>query len=73
MSGRPLDPSAGQRGAVAVFHDITELRRYETDLAVFAGVVAHDLKAPLTVIGGQCDMAGYALDDGDPQARRAAR
>ena len=47
IDGRPLDASAGQVGAVAVFHDITELRRYETDLSVFAGVVAHDLKAPL--------------------------
>jgi signal transduction histidine kinase len=72
VSGRPLDPSAGQRGAVAVFHDITELRRYETDLAVFAGVVAHDLKAPLTVVGGQCEMAGYALDDDEPQQVRSA-
>lgn len=52
VDGRPLDPSAGQKGAVAVFHDITELRRYENDLAVFAGVVAHDLKAPLTVMRG---------------------
>ncbi|WP_433292851.1 ATP-binding protein [Actinoplanes sp. CA-030573] len=57
VDGRPLDPSAGQRGAVAVFHDITELRRYENDLAVFAGVVAHDLKAPLTVIKGHCEAA----------------
>jgi len=52
VDGRPLDPSAGQRGAVAVFRDITELRRYENDLAVFAGVVAHDLKAPLAVVRG---------------------
>jgi signal transduction histidine kinase len=27
VSARPLGPEAGQRGAVAVFHDITELRR----------------------------------------------
>jgi signal transduction histidine kinase len=69
VDGRPLDPSAGQRGAVAVFHDITELRRYENDLAVFAGVVAHDLKAPLTIIRGHCEAAADALaeDDGDPQ------
>ncbi|MFC4063490.1 ATP-binding protein [Actinoplanes subglobosus] len=72
VSGRPLDPGAGQHGAVAVFRDITELRRYETDLAVFAGVVAHDLKAPLAVIGGRCDMAGYALDDEEPDEVRDA-
>jgi signal transduction histidine kinase len=55
VDGRPLHTAAGLRGAVAVFHDITELRRYENDLAVFAGVVAHDLKAPLAVIRGHCE------------------
>ncbi|MFI5495675.1 ATP-binding protein [Actinoplanes sp. NPDC051859] len=64
VDGRPLDPSAGLLGAVAVFHDITELRRYETDLAVFAGVVAHDLKAPLAVIRGHCETAVDELSDG---------
>ncbi len=63
VDGRPLDPSAGQHGAVAVFHDITELRRYETDLAVFAGVVAHDLKAPLAVIRGHCETAADELTE----------
>ncbi|WP_244945520.1 ATP-binding protein [Couchioplanes caeruleus] len=66
VDGRPLDPSAGLRGAVAVFHDITELRRYETDLAVFAGVVAHDLKAPLSVIRGHCETAADELADAAP-------
>jgi signal transduction histidine kinase/CHASE1-domain containing sensor protein len=65
VDGRPLDPSAGQPGAVAVFHDITELRRYEADLSVFAGVVAHDLKSPLAVIRGHCETAGDALAEGD--------
>ncbi|MEV6491688.1 PAS domain-containing sensor histidine kinase, partial [Actinoplanes sp. NPDC051633] len=64
VDGRPLDVSAGQQGAVAVFHDITELRRYETDLSVFAGVVAHDLKAPLAVIRGHCETAAEDLADG---------
>jgi PAS domain S-box-containing protein len=62
VDGRPLDAgAAGRHGAVAVFHDITELRRYETDLAVFAGVVAHDLKAPLAVIRGHCETAADEL------------
>jgi len=61
---RPLDPAvAGRAGAVSVFRDITELRRYETDLAVFAGVVAHDLKAPLSVIRGHCETAADELGD----------
>ncbi|MFC7530699.1 ATP-binding protein [Actinoplanes sp. GCM10030250] len=57
VDGRPLDLSAGARGAVAVFRDITELRRYETDLTIFAGVVAHDLKAPLSVARGHAELA----------------
>jgi signal transduction histidine kinase len=63
VDGRPLNPSGGRHGAVAVFHDITELRRYEQELAVFAGVVAHDLKAPLAVIRGHCETAGDDLAD----------
>ncbi|MEV4707994.1 ATP-binding protein [Actinoplanes sp. NPDC049316] len=71
VDGRPLDPSAGQHGAVAVFHDITALRRYENDLAVFAGVVAHDLKAPLAVIRGHCETAADELADA-PESRETA-
>ncbi|MFI1988634.1 ATP-binding protein [Actinoplanes sp. NPDC020271] len=62
VDARPLDPSAGLRGAVAVFRDITELRQYEKDLAIFAGVVAHDLKSPLAIVRGHCELA---LDDPD--------
>ncbi|HWS39011.1 MAG TPA: ATP-binding protein [Actinoplanes sp.] len=57
VDARPLDPSAGEHGAVAVSRDITEIRRYETDLSIFAGVVAHDLKAPLSVVRGYADVA----------------
>jgi signal transduction histidine kinase len=63
VDGRPLDASAGQHGGVAVFHDITELRQYETDLSVFAGVVAHDLKAPLAIVRGHCETAVDELTD----------
>jgi signal transduction histidine kinase len=76
VDGRPLDRSAGQHGAVAVFHDITELRRYENDLAVFAGVVAHDLKAPLSIVRGHCEAAAEDLreapDGAEVHAARAA-
>ena len=71
VDGRPLDESAGQPGAVAVFHDITELRRYETDLSVFAGVVAHDLKAPLAVVRGHCETAAEELAEADDSAEVA--
>ncbi|MFI5907032.1 ATP-binding protein [Dactylosporangium sp. NPDC051541] len=66
VSGRPLDHD-GQRQAIVVFHDITEAREREADLAAFAGIVAHDLKNPLTVIGAHTEMARDALPD-DPEA-----
>lgn len=62
VTARPLDRSAGgPRGAVAVLHDITALRRYETELAQFAAVVAHDLKSPLTAVHGFAAVAADAL------------
>jgi signal transduction histidine kinase len=90
VSGRPLDPSAGRRGAVAVFHDITArkeaerrlakaserlkaeltlreateaaLRAREAELEAFAGIVAHDLKAPLTTVAGFAEVLRDCLD-----------
>lgn len=73
VDGRPLDPSAGQKGAVAVFRDITELRRYENDLSVFAGVVAHDLKTPLTVVRAHCETAARELTGASPAGKSLAR
>ncbi|MEU4557815.1 ATP-binding protein [Actinoplanes sp. NPDC023936] len=73
VDGRPLDPSAGLRGAVAVFRDVTDLRRYETDLQVFAGVVAHDLKAPLAVARGHAELALDELPDDSPARSRLER
>jgi signal transduction histidine kinase len=62
VSGRPLE-AGGRRVAITVFHDVTEARERENDLAAFAGVVAHDLKNPLTVIGAHAEMARDALPD----------
>ncbi|MEV6926205.1 ATP-binding protein [Dactylosporangium sp. NPDC051485] len=67
VSGRPLEAD-GRRGAIAVFHDITEAREREADLTAFAGIVAHDLKNPLTVIGAHAEMARDALPDRPEQA-----
>ncbi|MGI5184489.1 ATP-binding protein [Dactylosporangium sp. CA-152071] len=77
VSARPLDRSGGgPRGAVAVLHDITALRRYETELAQFAAVVAHDLKSPLTAVHGFAAVAADALSAGavrsGPDAAQAA-
>jgi signal transduction histidine kinase len=54
---RPLREPNGQQGAVAVFHDVTALRQREAELSAFAGIVAHDLKSPLTTITGYAELA----------------
>ncbi|BCY06920.1 hypothetical protein L3i22_020080 [Actinoplanes sp. L3-i22] len=78
VSARPIDIARGRRGAVAVFHDITDRKRVETELRGFAGVVAHDLKAPLTVVAAYAELITEALDDlaagaGAPTLEQARR
>ncbi|MCW2818051.1 MAG: fold-containing protein [Marmoricola sp.] len=66
ISGRRLpaaDPAADEQ-AVLVYHDVTADRRQRTLLESYAGVVAHDLRGPLSVIDGWTDL--LALDLGDP-------
>ena len=42
-------------GAVAVFHDVTELRRLETVRREFVANVSHELRTPLTAIRGYAE------------------
>ncbi len=63
VSGRPLRSGDGLLGAVAVFHDITARKAAEADLRAFAGVAAHDLKAPLTAIAGYAELLQDELAD----------
>lgn len=48
---RPI-PDSDPPLVVIVFHDVTADRRERDELASFAGVVAHDLLNPLTVVEG---------------------
>jgi signal transduction histidine kinase/CHASE3 domain sensor protein len=43
-------------GAAASGYDVTALREREAELATFAGVVAHDLKAPLAAVRGYLEL-----------------
>ena len=65
-SGPLHDPSGSIVGAVASSYDITALREHQAELTAFAGVVAHDLKAPLTAVTGFTHLAVRALAAGAP-------
>jgi signal transduction histidine kinase len=43
-------------GAVASRYDVTALRDREAELTAFAGIVAHDLRAPLAAIAGHIEL-----------------
>ena len=43
---------AGAKGAVAVFHDMTDVRRLETVRRDFVANASHEIKTPLTAIRG---------------------
>lgn len=51
VTARPI-PESDPPLVVVVFHDVTADRRERDELASFAGVVAHDLLNPLTVVEG---------------------
>lgn len=55
-------------GAVLAFYDLTRLRRLETVRRDFVANVSHELKTPLTVIGG---FAETLVDEELPAAQRA--
>jgi two-component system phosphate regulon sensor histidine kinase PhoR len=57
LTGRPL----ADGGAVLAFFDVTRLRQLERVRRDFVANVSHELKTPLTVIGG---VAETLLDDG---------
>ncbi|MGI5176452.1 ATP-binding protein [Dactylosporangium sp. CA-152071] len=65
MHARPLRDREGQiMGAVASSYTITALRQREAELTAFAGIVAHDLRSPLTAIGGFTEFVRDSLGDG---------
>lgn len=71
VTARPLDPAGGQSGAVAIFRDITAEQQRRAELMAFAGVVAHDLKSPLTAVDGYLELLRMtvraAAEEGGPE------
>ncbi len=69
-----ISPVLDERGRlssiVAVFHDITELKKYERLRTEFVANVSHELKTPLTSIKGFVEtLKEGALDDRDNALR----
>jgi PAS domain S-box-containing protein len=64
LHARPLTDTAGELiGAVAASYNVTALRDREADLRAFAGVAAHDLKAPLAAVAGYAEILDEDLLD----------
>jgi two-component system, OmpR family, phosphate regulon sensor histidine kinase PhoR len=51
----PLREESGFAGTVAVFHDVTELKRLENIRREFVANVSHELRTPLTAIRGYAE------------------
>ncbi|MHB1417694.1 MAG: sensor histidine kinase, partial [Chloroflexota bacterium] len=62
-SAAPIRGPEGETlGAVATFSDITQMRKLEEDRGEFVRIVSHDLRQPLTVIGGQAQILQRLLE-----------
>ena len=53
----------GLQQAVMIYHDVTTDRAQRSELESFAGVVAHDLLGPLSMVEGWAEMLAIDLTD----------
>ena len=47
-----IEPGGETSGAVAVFSDVTELKKLDTAKSMFVSLVAHEVKSPLAATEG---------------------
>jgi two-component system, OmpR family, phosphate regulon sensor histidine kinase PhoR len=62
----PLEEQDGIRGVVAVFHDISDLKRLEKIRRDFVANVSHELRTPVTVIKGYAEALLGGVLESDP-------
>lgn len=63
LYAKPLEMNR-QRGALAIFHDVTEIERLERVRRDFVANVSHELRTPLTAIRGYAEtLLDGAIDD----------
>ncbi len=67
----PLNKDNGNRGTVAVFHDISDLKRLESMRRDFVANVSHELRTPVAVIKGYAEtLLDGALEESGERSRR---
>ncbi len=66
----PVRTNAGAAAAwVLVFHDITQLKSYETVRADFIANLTHELRTPLSALCGYAETLVAGVEDSDTQRR----
>jgi signal transduction histidine kinase len=65
-----IEPGGETSGAVAVFSDITALKKLETAKSMFVSLVAHEVKSPLAATEGWLNLILSGMLKQDPQEEK---
>jgi two-component system, OmpR family, phosphate regulon sensor histidine kinase PhoR len=65
-----IDPGGETTGAVAVFRDITALKKLETAKSMFVSMVAHEVKSPLAATEGWLNLLQSGIVRQDPEEEK---
>jgi signal transduction histidine kinase len=65
-----IEPGGETSGAVAVFSDVTELKKLDTAKSMFVSLVAHEVKSPLAATEGWLNLVLSGMLKADPAEER---